>query len=134
MTLMGIAMKKLWLLPCLAAALMGADVSGKWTGSVTVEDPDGGSNIDAQVRAELLQKADAITGTIGRQEDQQGEHIQNAKLDGQRLTFEVSSAEASGLIKFVLTLEGDRLDGDMSGSMDGTAIAGKVHLSRQAAH
>jgi len=87
-----------------------------------------------QVRAELLQKADAITGTIGRQEDQQGEHIQNAKLDGQRLTFEVSSAEASGLIKFVLTLEGDRLDGDMSGSMDGTAIAGKVHLSRQAAH
>ncbi|MGA3043799.1 MAG: hypothetical protein ABSF54_23750 [Bryobacteraceae bacterium] len=127
-------MKKLWLLPCLAAALMGADVSGKWTGSVTVEDPDGGSNIDAQVRAELLQKADAITGTIGRQEDQQGEHIQNAKLDGQRLTFEVSSAEASGLIKFVLTLEGDRLDGDMSGSMDGTAIAGKVHLSRQAAH
>jgi hypothetical protein len=134
MTPMGIAMKKLWLLPCLAAALMGADVSGKWTGSVTVEDPDGGSNIDAQVRAELLQKADAITGTIGRQEDQQGEHIQNAKLDGQRLTFEVSSAEASGLIKFVLTLEGDRLDGDMSGSMDGTAIAGKVHLSRQAAH
>jgi hypothetical protein len=124
-------MKKLWLLPCLAAALMAADVSGKWTGNVEVEDPGGGANIDTQVRAELQQKADAITGTIGRQEDQQGESIQHARLDGQHLTFEVSSVEASGLIKFVLTLDGDRLDGEMSGTVDGASIAGKVHLSRR---
>jgi hypothetical protein len=123
-------MKKLWLLPCLAATLMAADVSGKWTGTVNVEDPTGGPNIEVRVRADLLQKADAITGAIGRQEDQQGETIRNAKLDGKRLTFEVSSTEANGLVKFVLTLDGDRLDGEMSGSMDGTAIAGKVHLQR----
>lgn len=126
-------MKKLWLLPCLAAALMAADVSGKWTGSVDVDDPAGGSTINTQVRAELRQKADAITGTIGRQEDQEAESIQNAKLDGKRLTFEVSSAETNGLVKFVLTLDGDRLDGEMSGSMDGAALTGKVHLSRQPA-
>ena len=125
---------KLWLLPCLAAALMAADVSGKWTGNVEVDDPTGGSTINTQVRAELRQKADAITGTIGRQEDQEAESIQNAKLDGKRLTFEVSSAETTGLVKFVLTLDGDRLDGEMSGPMDGTAITGKVHLSRQPAH
>jgi len=124
-------MRILWLLPCLAAALMAADVSGKWTGNVEVEDPTGGSTIDTQVRAELRQQADAITGTIGRQEDQQSESIQNAKLDGKRLTFEVSSVEASGLMKFALTLDGDHLDGDMSGTMDGTAITGKVHLTRQ---
>src|ERR1035438_9404482 len=94
-------MKKLWLLPCLAAALMAADVSGKWTGNVNVDDPTGGSTINTQVRAELRQKADAITGTIGRQEDQEAESIQNAKLDGKRLTFEVSSAETTGLVKFV---------------------------------
>ena len=123
-------MKKLWLLPCLAAALMAADVSGKWTGTVNVEDPSGGPNIEVRVRADLQQKADAITGAIGRQEDQQGETIRNAKLDSKRLTFEVSSTEANGLVRFVLTLDGDRLDGEMSGSMDGTAIAGKVHLSR----
>ena len=123
-------MKKLWLLPCLAATLMAADVSGKWTGTVNVEDPTGGPNIEVRVRADLLQKVDAITGAIGRQEDQQGETIRSAKLDGKRLTFEVSSTEANGLVKFVLTLDGDRLDGEMSGSMDGTAIAGKVHLSR----
>ena len=124
-------MKKFWLLPCLAATLMAADVSGRWTGNVEVEDPGGGSTIDTQVRANLRQKADAITGTIGRQEDQEAESIQNAKLDGKRLTFEVSSAETNGLIKFVLTLDGDRLDGEMSGSMDGMALTGKVHLTRQ---
>lgn len=123
-------MKKLWLLPCLAATLMAADVSGKWTGTVNVEDPTGGPNIEVRVRANLLQKVDAITGAIGRQEDQQGETIRSAKLDGKRLTFEVSSTEANGLVKFNLTLDGDRLDGEMSGSMDGTAIAGKVHLQR----
>jgi hypothetical protein len=126
-------MKKLWLLPCFAATLLAADVSGKWAGSVDVDDPGGGSVISTQVRADLLQKADAVTGTIGRQEDQSGESIQNAKLDGKRLTFEVSSSETQGLIKFVLTLDGDRLEGEMSGTMDGTPIAGKVHLNRQPA-
>ena len=126
-------MKKLCLLGCFAATLMAADVSGKWTGNVAVEDPGGGDTINTQVRAELLQKADAITGSIGRQEDQEAEPIRNAKLNGNRLTFEVSSAEADGLIKFVLTLDGDRLDGEMSGTVDGAAIAGKVHLSRQGA-
>jgi hypothetical protein len=123
-------MQKLWLLPCLAATLMAADVSGKWTGSVEVQDPDGGAAINTEVRAELLQKADAVSGKIGRQEDQLAETIQNAKMDGARLTFEVSSAETNGLVKFVLTLDGDHLDGEMSGNMDGTAITGKVHLSR----
>ena len=64
-------MKKLWLLPCLAASLMAADISGKWIGNVVVDDPGGGSVIDTQVRAEFVQKADAITGAIGRQDDQQ---------------------------------------------------------------
>ena len=124
-------MKKLLLLPCLAAALMAADVSGTWKGSVVVDDPDGGSTIDTKVSAELRQNADAITGTIGRQEDKEGESIRNARMDGDRLTFEVSSTEANGLVKFVLKLDGDHLEGEMSGTMDGTPIAGKVHLQRK---
>ena len=123
-------MTKLWLLPCLAATMMAADVSGKWSGTVNVEDPSGGPNIEVRVRADLQQKADAITGAIGRQEDQQGEAIRSAKLDGKRLTFEVSSTEANGLVKFVLMLDGEKMDGQMSGEMDGSAITGKVHLER----
>jgi hypothetical protein len=127
-------MKKLWLLPCLAATLLAADVSGKWTGNVVVEDPGGGSAIDTQVRAEIQQKPDAITGAIGRQEDKEGESIRSAKLDGNRLTFEVSSTEANSLVKFVLTLDGDRLNGEMTGAVDGLPITGKVHLTRVPAH
>src|SRR5580658_1416416 len=129
-----VSMKKLWLLPCLAATLVAADVSGKWAGNVVVDDPTSGSTVDTQVRAELRQTADSVTGTIGRKEDQEAESIQHAKVEGQHLTFEVSSAEANGMIKFVLTLDGDRLDGDMHGTMDGTPITGKVHLSRLVEH
>jgi hypothetical protein len=126
-------MKGLCILPCLVASLMAADVSGKWTGNVDVEDPSDGTTITTAVRAELLQKGDAISGKIGRQEDQEGESIRNARLQDGKLTFEVSSAETGGLIKFALTLDGDRLDGGMSGSLDGNAITGKVHLTRQKA-
>ena len=125
-------MTKFWLLGCFAASLLAADVSGKWAGNVEVTDPSGGDTINTQVRAELSQKAGAITGTIGRSDDQEGESIRNAKLEeGKHLTFEVLSKEVDGLIKFVLTLDGDRLDGEMSGTMDGSPINGKVHLKRQ---
>jgi len=126
-------MRKLWLLPCLTAALTAADISGKWVGAVEVEDPSDGATISTEVRAEFQQQDGKISGKVGRQEDQESESIQNARLDGQRLTFEVTSTEMSGLFKFALTLEGDRLEGEMSGSMDGNPITGKVKLKRPAA-
>jgi integrase len=44
----GCAMKKIfWLLPCLALALSGADVSGKWSGTIDVE--DAGNSTPVQV-------------------------------------------------------------------------------------
>ncbi|MFN7996073.1 MAG: hypothetical protein U0Q18_20855 [Bryobacteraceae bacterium] len=123
-------MKKLWLLPCFTVVLAASDVSGKWAGNIEVEEP-GGSTINTQVRAEFRQQADGISGKIGREEDQQAESIRNGKLmEGKRFTFEVSSTEASGIIHFVLTLNGDHLEGEMTGSVDGDPITGKVHLSR----
>ena len=124
-------MRKLWLLPCLTLILTASDISGKWTGTVDVEDPTDGTSISTEVRAEFQQQTDKISGKVGRKEDKEAESIQNAKLDGKRLSFEVSSTEMSGVFKFALTLDGDRLEGEMTGSMDGNAITGKVHLSRQ---
>jgi len=124
-------MKRLWLLPCIAVSLMAAGVSGKWTGTVEVDDPSGGGAINTPVHAEFLQKGNGITGKIGREEDSQPDAIQNARLDGKHLTFEVSSAETGGVFKFALTLDGDKLDGVMNGSMDDNPINGKVHLTRQ---
>lgn len=125
-------MKRLWLLPCLALVLSAADITGKWAGSIEVEDSSSGTTINTTVRAEFQQQSDKISGTIGREEDQQRESIRNAKLEGgKHLTFEVSSPEASGLIKFVLTLDENRMEGQMSGAIDSGPITGKVHLSRE---
>jgi hypothetical protein len=124
-------MKRLWLLPFLTVVLIAADISGKWAGNIEVEDSSSGTTINTPVRAEFQQQSDKISGSIGREEDQQAESIRNAKLeDGKHLTFEVSSPEASGLIKFVLTFDDNRMEGQMSGSIDSGPITGKVHLSR----
>jgi hypothetical protein len=124
-------MNKLWIVPCLTAVLMAADVSGTWAGNIEVEDPTGGDTIDTPVRAEFRQQAETISGTIGRRDDQGSEAIRNAKLaEGKHLTFEVSSPDGNGSFKFELTVEGDRMEGQMSGSVDSGPITGKVHLSR----
>ncbi len=124
-------MTKLWLMPFLTMVLSAADISGRWTGTIEVEDSSSGSKINTTVRAEFAQRADTISGTIGRQEDQAMESIRNAKLmDGKQLSFEVSTPEAEGSIKFVLKLEGDRMEGQMDGSVDSGPITGKVHLAR----
>ena len=48
-------MKKVfWILPCLALALSAGDFTGKWSGTIDVE--DAGSTTDVQ--AELVQKAE----------------------------------------------------------------------------
>jgi hypothetical protein len=129
-------MTRLWLLPCLTIALTAllsaADVSGKWTGNVEVDDPSEGSTMNVPVRAEFQQKAGVISGSVGRHEEAESEPIQDAKMDGNKLTFAVTAHEANATFKFVLTLDGDKLEGEMSGNMDGQQMTGKVHLARAA--
>ena len=90
------------MLPLLAFALYGADVSGSWTGSVDVQDPGNGGNISAPVRAELVQKSATVTLNIGREQDTKLEAIRNGKLTGKSLTFEVIPEEVASAIKFML--------------------------------
>ena len=73
----GCAMKKaFWLLPCLALALSGADLSGKWAGTIDIE--DSGSTIPIQV--ELVQKSDAVSGKVGRAGSGDEGTIRNGKV------------------------------------------------------
>jgi hypothetical protein len=124
-------MKKLWLLPFLTMVLTAADVSGKWTGTIEVADDSSGATINTPVRAEFEQKAHSLSGKIGRREDEQAESIRNGRIDGKKILFEVSSPETVGAVKFELTVEGDRIEGQMNGSVDTGPIKGKVHLVRQ---
>src|SRR5215467_3632121 len=124
-------MSRLWL--CLFVPLMlgVTDVSGTWSGSIEVADNAGGSSITTAVRAEFQQKANLVSGKIGRREDEQAETIRNGKVEGTKISFEVSSVETTSAMKFNLVLEGDHLEGEMKGTVDSGEIVGKVRLTRE---
>jgi len=120
--------KAFWILPCLTLLLSGADISGKWAGTIDVE--DSGSTTEVQV--ELVQKADTVTGKIGRTGGGDDGAIRNGKVDGTKVSFEVVSPQTSSPFKFTLTLLNDRLEGEMKGSVDEGEVVGKVKLTRAA--
>ena len=62
-------MKKMWLLPLFTLAMWGADVTGKWAGNIAVEDPSSGTTVNTPVKAEFAQKDQAVSGKIGRTEE-----------------------------------------------------------------
>jgi hypothetical protein len=124
-------MKAMWALPVLAVALYGADITGTWTGSIEVSDPSNGEKINTEVKAQFDQKANVLSGKIGRAQDEQPEMIRNGKIDGKTLVFEVQPPEATSPMKFSLVLvSDDRIEGDMKGAIDVGNIQGKVVLSR----
>ncbi len=116
-----------------AARLSAGDITGRWRGSIEIDDSGSGSTINTPVKAEFAQKANAISGKISRATDDDAEDIRNGKIDGNRVLFEVVSEETYGTIKFDLTMQGDRLEGMMKGVADTGPITGKVHLTREAA-
>jgi hypothetical protein len=132
-------MRRWWLLffllaPALPVMMGGADISGRWSGSIEVLDAGGGNSITTPVRAEFEQKANLVSGTIGRKEDERSESIRNGKIEGSRISFEVSSPETLSAMKFNLTLQGDRMEGEMKGMVDSGEIVGKVRLTKEGAH
>ncbi len=126
--------RMLWLVPCFALSMWGADLSGKWSGIIEVNDGSSGDIINTPVKAEFDQTATHISGKIGRKEDEQCEPIRNARLEGNTLVFEVRTAEIPTAFKFSLELVGsDRIEGRMKGAIDTGPITGKVKLTREAA-
>ena len=126
-------MKRCWVCGfslLLAAALAAADVSGTWTGTIDVKDETSGTTISTPVKIRFDQKAAVISGKIGRAEDAEAVPIQNAKIEGNRISFEASSEETSGPCKFVLVVEGDRMEGNMKAAVDAQELNGKVKVTR----
>ena len=128
---MKLPMKAIWLLPLVALVMHGADISGKWTGSVEITDPTSGEKISTPVKAEFSQKGGDVSGTIGREQDSEAEAIRAGKLDGKNLVFEVQPPEATSPMKFTLVVASDdRIEGAMEGAIDVGKISGKVVLTR----
>ena len=117
----------LLLLPLLLAA---EDVTGTWTGTVLVLDKESGSSISTPVEIKLDQSATTISGKVGRAHDSDSVPIQNAKREGDTITFEAVSAETASPVKFVLTVKGDQMEGSMKTSLDSQDLTGTVKVTR----
>jgi hypothetical protein len=114
-----------------SAFLFGADPTGRWTGTIAVDDTGSGTTITTQVHIELQQQGDGVSGKIGRIEDTDVVPIKNARVEGDTLIFEAASDETTGPMKFSLKIAGDRMEGTMKGSIDSGDINGKVKLTRE---
>lgn len=124
-------MKKLFfLLAVFAIALYAADVTGRWTGTIDVHDTASGSIVTTPVQIQFEQKGDSLSGKVGRAEDRDTVDIKNGRIDGDRVTFEASSVETAGPMKFSLKLTGGKLEGDMKGSIEEGVISGHVKLEK----
>jgi hypothetical protein len=119
-----------WILPIalLALTAQAADVAGKWSGAIVID--DSGGKIEVPIDLSLEQKAGALSGKIGRSKDAESVEIRNVKVEGDKLTFESSSTESSAVMTFTLTVQGEQMRGEMKGVAQGNDIVAKVSLSR----
>ena len=69
-----------------AATAMAADVTGSWT--ATMQGPDGGGGM--QLTFTFKQDGGAVTGTVVTPQGGDPIAISNGKIDGDKLTFDVS--------------------------------------------
>jgi hypothetical protein len=112
---------------CLSVA-MASDLTGKWSGSFLITRSDGETK-DSQVFMELKQNGTQLTGTAGPNSGKQWP-IQNGKIEGGKLSFEVQSD--GPLIKFELTLSNDHLKGEAKAEQDGQSMKAAVDIQRTA--
>jgi len=111
-----------------ALALGAAELTGKWSGSFDITNSDGETKADTAYMS-LKESGGAVTGTAGPNTEKQWT-IQNGKLDGQKLTFEVRM-EDGGLLVFNLTFDGSSIQGDVKGTgSGGEQMSAKTNLKR----
>ena len=118
------------LILCCAVVLIGsavtaaaADVSGNWRGTLTPENRDPGSALLI-----LKQTGDVVTGTGGEDEGDRHE-ITNGKVTGNTFTFDVHVGDRT--MRFVLTLDGNELTGQVTRERDGQQQKATVALKRE---
>jgi hypothetical protein len=107
------------------AALMGADLSGTYIGNIYFD----GSDQPNDAKAALKQEGTVITGTIGPPDRQSD--VTGGKIDGSKVTLETVRPDGNVKVVFDLTLDGDRLEGDVTMTRDGETRKAKIKLKRQ---
>ena len=104
-----------------------ADLTGKWTGTLTRTAPDGRTqSIDFMF--DLTQKGKVLTGTAGPNAERQWP-IQKGAVDGGKITFQVQQPDGP-LRTFTLKPVEGRLQGEMLAELNGQSFTAKVDVER----
>ena len=106
-----------------AFTVAAADITGNWKGTLTPENRDPGPALVI-----LKRTGDMVTGTGGQDESDRHE-ITNGKVTGDTVTFEIQQQE--GTMRFVLTLDGDALTGQITRERNGQRQTAKLNLKRE---
>ena len=105
-----------------------ADATGKYTGTVEFQNPNGESR-KSDAYMDLKQDGEKLTGVAGPSEAETFP-IQNGKVDGDTLTFEIAPHDGQ-VMKIVLKHADGKLKGEATGEEDGKIRKAKFELSRK---
>jgi hypothetical protein len=106
-----------------------ADVNGKWSGSFTVTGPDGSAGDSNPAFLILKQSGATLTGTAGGDEAEQFP-IENAKIENNKITGTVNPSDGA-TYTVTLTVDGDRMTGEVTVTQGGESEKCKVELKRE---
>ncbi len=122
-------MKKLLCAIALSAAvLLGADVTGKWSGTAVMARD--GETHDQSAYFVLKQEGSAITGTAGPSEGDQ-HPLKDGRIEGNDITFEVEHEGASN-VRVRLKVDGDdHMTGEATGETDEGQFRVKLDMKRE---
>jgi hypothetical protein len=116
------------LLVTLAPVQPAANLTGKWTGSFTLQRPDGTLN-EMTIELNLTHKGKDLTGTAGPGADRQWP-LTNGVVAGNKVTFQVKEHGDGPTLSFTLTVTNDRLVGEASGEDEGQKLTAKIDAGR----
>ena len=108
-----------------------ADLTGKWTGTMTRTAPDGRTQTIAWM-FDLTQKGQVLTGTAGPSAERQWAIEKGGAVERDKATFKVQQPEGP-MRTFTLALVKDRLQGEMLAEFQGQSFTTKVDVGREAA-
>jgi hypothetical protein len=110
-----------------AVALCTPNVTGKWSGTMQMG-ADGNSQPAYVV---LKQDGNKLTGSAGPTESEQ-HPFEGGKVQGNKVTFDVSLGGGPGSMHFDLQVEGDQITGKVGRSGEDLNEAAKISLKRVA--
>jgi hypothetical protein len=120
-------MKGILCLLALAGGLFAdANVTGNWTGTFSPIDEQGVAH-EGPALLKLKQTGTEIAGSVGPSEEEQ-HTITKGKIEGNKVTLEVSEEGHQLVIRLVLAE--DSLKGDVDASHDGQQMKAKLDVKR----